>query len=88
MKRQCHQCVFFYIYLPEGHFGWTTLKNVCRSVRPAPTAATTATDFWGFLSLCRSAPYTIFGCHSQGIREELKFRDRSLFSFTVNECTT
>ena len=30
------------------------------------------------------APDTLFGRHSQGIRDELTFRDRSLFQFTIN----
>ena len=74
-----------YGLLPEGHFVWATLKNV----RPSVMSATaTATDFLEVVSLCRSARDTIFGWHSQGIREELKFRDRSLFSFTLKVCTT
>ena len=38
--------IFHYLYLPEGHFVWATLKNVRPSVRPAP--ATAATDFGDF----------------------------------------
>ena len=40
---------------------------------------------------CLQAPGprdTLFGRHSEGIRDELKFRDRSLFQFTLIECTT
>ena len=46
------------------------------------------TDFGPLLSLSTRPRDTLFGRHSQGIRDELKFRDRSLFQFTLIECTT
>ncbi len=71
--------------LPEGLFVWATLKNRCAKYVRSPT---TTTDFGPLLLLSTRARDTFFGRHSQGIRDELKFRDRSLFQFTLIECTT
>ena len=61
-------------YCPKGILCGRRLKTCVRlSVRSPPTNI-----FLEVLSPCRSAPYTIFGCHSQGICDHLKSTDRSV----------
>ena len=60
---------------PKGILCGRRLETCVRlSVMSAPPP----TIFLKVLSPCRSAPYTIFGWHSQSIRDQLKSTDRSV----------